>query len=234
MSNLIPEKRLDKNGRLVTKHVRADSGEMQSQRPLPAPALPVTPEQPTANLDFAGVQQKNKDFIDNPQPVMVQPADFAVFGDLMEEADKRDDDGMNKVYACSQIVGKGNIGGAHTILSYINEHEAGYDDHTLAFDAYRDGCGAGIFEVNKNYYADPEDKKYYEFVLGVIDYASSDYPVWDVGHDSYQSIAEVYHATGGSAPIDEVVDYWVDRGSLDAEGFVEFSDTHSPTREGVL
>lgn len=39
MPNLIPQKRLDRNGRLVTKHVRVDPKEAAASGPLPAPAL---------------------------------------------------------------------------------------------------------------------------------------------------------------------------------------------------
>jgi len=43
MHNLTPEKRLDKNGRLVTKHVKTNTGSSLSNMSVPAPSLPVDP-----------------------------------------------------------------------------------------------------------------------------------------------------------------------------------------------
>lgn len=49
MSNLIPEKRLDKNGRLVTKHVRAIPASSRAL-PLPAPGVKMEPQRPALKL----------------------------------------------------------------------------------------------------------------------------------------------------------------------------------------
>lgn len=51
MTNLIPEKRMDRNGKLVTRHVRSSSGDTGSSG-IPAPVVPVInrSEQSTAQL----------------------------------------------------------------------------------------------------------------------------------------------------------------------------------------
>lgn len=42
-SNLIPQKRLNKNGVLVTKYVRDDTGNSRGSKPIPAPSSPASP-----------------------------------------------------------------------------------------------------------------------------------------------------------------------------------------------
>lgn len=57
MSNLIPQKRMDKNGIMVTKHVKADQSSAPSSFSVPAPVLPYGTE---SSLDSGTKELVNK------------------------------------------------------------------------------------------------------------------------------------------------------------------------------
>ena len=65
MNNLIPQKRLDKNGRLVTRHVKADQTVSKSM--IPAPAAPYTAAQILDESDAAVNRVLNAFFTQSPR-----------------------------------------------------------------------------------------------------------------------------------------------------------------------
>lgn len=100
MSNLIPEKRFDKNGRLVTKHVRA-SLPSESSSPIPSPkpvSGAVRPDSPLlhANLDTFQKEVTDRFTTDDLAPEAVEMLEKLLLSDFEKSS---------KSYSVSNSIG---------------------------------------------------------------------------------------------------------------------------------
>jgi hypothetical protein len=236
MSNhLVPEPRVNKNGITVIKHVRPEQADTSLQRQLPVPTIsapPVAVEVENEAPDYDAVIQRNGDFLRNTEPVTLTVNDLTAFSDILEYASKRDDDGYDKVWSAGQFVKHGNSGAAKTLIAHIEEHESHYSDHTKLFEAWSYGCDAGVFEQGKDYSADPEDLKYFSFIVKTFQAAEYENPLNEASVESIQRVATVFHELGGTVDPDELAEYWEERGEIDS--FVDYSKEHNAIRSGTL
>lgn len=236
-SHLIPEARVDKNGVTSIKHVRPDKPESASQRAMPVPTIspaPVPVEAEGQRPDYDVVIQENREFLTRSESVLMTPTDLVAFADLLDYASKRDDDGLDKVWSAGQLIKQGNTGAAKTIISYIEEHQRGsdYDDHGNVFEAWNNGCDAGVFEQGKDYSATIKDQSYFDFIAKTFELSEYDHPMNEADAETIQQVADIHHALGEKAEADSVAEYWEERGDLD--GYLEYEAEHNATRDGVL
>jgi hypothetical protein len=235
--NLIPEARVDKNGVTSIKHVRPEKPETASQRAMPVPtiaAAPVPVEAEMERPDYDVVVQENAEFLTRNEPVLMTLTDLTSLADLVDYASKRDDDGLDKVWSAGQLIKHGNIGAAKTIIAYIEEHQTGsdYDHHGNVFEAWNNGCDAGVFEQGKDYSANVKDQHYFDFIVKTFELSEYDHPMNEADAETIQQVADLYHALDGQVDADSVAEYWEERGDLD--GYLEYAAEHNATRGGVL
>jgi hypothetical protein len=76
MGNLIAEKRVDKNGVLTTKHVRAGAKSTETKTPMPAPKLGAKKNEPTYKAPTAAqLKRSQRTFtasVENPDPQLLE------------------------------------------------------------------------------------------------------------------------------------------------------------------
>lgn len=236
-NHLIPEARVDKNGVTSIKHVRPEKLESSSQRSMPVPTIapaPVPVEEESERPDYDAVIQGNEEFLTRSESVLMTPTDLVAFADLLDYANKQDDDGLNKVWSAGELIKQGNSGAAKTIVAYIQEHQsnADYDTHRNVFEAWSFGCAAGVFEQGKDYSATIRDQNYFDFITRTFELSEYDHPMMEADAETIQQVADLYHALGSKADAESVADYWEERGDLD--GYLEYDKEHNATRDGVL
>lgn len=236
-SHLIPEARVDKNGVTSIKHVRPEKMDSGPQRIMPVPTIapaPVPVEPEREQPDYDAVIQRNAEFLTNSEPVLMTRSDLTTFADLLEYANRSDDEGLDKVWSAGQLLHQGDSGAAKTIVAYIQEHQASadFDSHGNVFEAWGYGCDAGIFEKGKDYSATPKDQNYFDFVTKTFEMSEYDHPMMEADTETIRQVANLYHALNGEVDAESVADYWEERGDLD--GYLEYAAEHNATREGVL
>ena len=90
-NNLIPEPRVDKNGVTSIKYVRPDKPESSPHRSMPVPTItsvPLRVEPEGAMPDYDAVADFNRNYPNRTEPVLMSPADFVAYSDLLEYASK--------------------------------------------------------------------------------------------------------------------------------------------------
>jgi hypothetical protein len=201
--------------------------------PTIAPA-PVPVEAEGERPDYDVVMQENREFLNRSEPVLMTPTDLMAFADLLDYGSKRDDDGLDKVWSAGQLIKQGNTGAAKTIIAYIEEHQMGsdYDDHGNVFEAWNNGCDAGVFEQGKDYSATMKGHNYFGFIVKTFELSEYDHPMNEASAETIQQVADIHHALGAKADADSVAEYWEERGDLD--GYLEYEAEHNATRDGVL
>lgn len=234
MSHLIPEVRVNKNGIPVIKHVLADKPEVGGVRPIPSPLLPAAPEQQSALPDYDLIAARNEEFERRSDSVLMSPLDLTAFSDLLDYAAKESDDGDNRIWYTGQLIKYGNVGAAKTILAYIEEHQSSYESHEFAFDVWRSGAIAGIFEEGKDYTADPEEMGKFTFIAKFFEGVEHEGTIQEAENDLIRTAASIYEIAGSDVEPDDLVEYYEERGDLDLDAYLEYLGTHNGTRDGVL
>lgn len=237
-NNLIPEARVNKNGVTAIKYVRPDKPESLSLRNMPFPSItpaPVPFETERERPDYDQIIQNNTDFFLRSDSVLMTPTDLVAYSDLLDYASKRNDDGDDKTWALGQLLKAGNTGAVKTILTHIENHQTNnisYDHHGNVFEAWNYGCDAGIFEQGKDYSANIEDQKFFDFIVKTFEASDDDHAMNETDAETIQRVADIYRSLDGNVDPGSLAGYWEDRDELD--GYLEYAAEHNATRDGVL
>lgn len=233
-NHLVPEKRQDKNGRLVTKHVRSDNNANAVSKPLPEPSLPVTPvdEQCPSRFDFDAVCARNVAYANRKSSTVMTPDDFNDMHLFMERAlEEEGPHDETRGFTANEIIKNGSLNGIRTINYFYGR---AYGTHRLSIDVWAEGVENGIFEQDKDYSLDEEDKKYYRYILDAVATITEDINSWEVTRQDMREVAAAYGKTNGNVDVEVLRDMWKQRGGINAAAYMEYLANHRAIRDGAL